>query len=364
MALLNFTGFETGDLVEIPLTVSGSPVVQGTTKRTGDYALEATADFLVVLRGLAADGKVAEMGRTAATYYTFWLRVTTLPGSNSTLCSVRDSGGGTVCTVNLSTAGSINATGAGSSSSAGTVTLSTWHRIDLMVLSNGTSSIQMDGGAAQTFTANNVTQDRLYLGGTVGAGPTGVWHYDDVFIDDTAFTLATAVARLDVDGAGTDTGWTGAYTAVDEIPHNSDTDYINSTSTTAAETVTVESRASAGIAGPVLSIKQGAVAKEASSTTTLMGLRMRSGATTSDTTPADVGNTTYVLFARLHNVDPATSSSWQGAAVDAVEVGVVKGNDNSDVRVTSIWAMAAWYTSRSHPGFRQPYRQYTKRRAA
>jgi len=340
MSLLNYCGFETADLTTETAVFSGSPTLQSTVTHAGEYALRSNNLAAEVhLRGLASDGKVAELGRTAATYYSFYIRIDTLPSGDAAPARVDSSGGTTVGQVNISSAGAVTATGTGNSASAGTITAgSGWHRIDLMILSNGTSSISLDGGSAQTFTGVNATQDRIKLGSQTASGQD--WYIDDVFIDDAGFTTAVSIVRLDVDGNGTDTGWTGDVTAVDEIPHDSGSTVINSTSTSAAETFTLESVATAGAQAP-FSVKQGAVMAESSSTTTLAGLRLRSGANTSDTTAVDVGTTAYVLFARVFNLNPDGSVAWTDTSVDAVEAGVKKGNDADDVRCTSVWVMVA-----------------------
>lgn len=339
MSLLNFGGFESGDAVE-GTSSAGTPNFQTSIKNTGDYAMELDGPTGEIwwTRGLASSGLPADLGRTAATYYTFWARITTLPGSTQTIFLVRAaSAGAVVAQVNLTAGGVV--TGGGATTSATVATLSVdglFHKFELMVLSNGTSSLAVDGGASQTFTAANETQNVIMF--TMLS--SGVIVIDDWFIDDAGFTTATGVIRMDVSGDGTDTGWTGTSADVDEIPHDSGSTFINSTSTSAAETVALESAASAGVAGP-LHIKQGAVMAEASSTTTLAGLRLRSGANTSDTTPVDVGNTSYVLFARVFLTNPDGSVAWTNSALDALEAGVLKGNDNSDVRCTSIWVMVA-----------------------
>jgi len=340
MTLLAFTGFETGTLVETA-TIGGSPDVQSSVKRSGDYSLRSNAAAgQVMLRGLTAEGKPAELGRTAATYYSIWIRVDTLGAGARNPMLVRNSGGSSVAFVNLSAGGVITAGGATTSATAATITPNdgVWHRLDLMVLSNGASTISVDSGSAQTFTANNLTQDRLIVGGD--SADTQVWYIDDVVIDDAGFPGSDySIHRMDIDGAGTYTAWTGTYADMDEVPHDSDTSYVNSTGTSGAETGTLESAASAGITWTPRAVKSVAILKEASSTTTLAAVRLRSGSTDSDSTAADVGGTTYVAFQKLHVLNPDTSADWTLAALDSLEVGVVKGNDASDVRCTAAYVM-------------------------
>jgi len=339
VTVLNFTGAESGDFVEAVAT-SGTVSVQTAVKHSGEYAYRCNptaAAGTFTIRGLGADGKAATLGRTAATYYSFWFLMAALPAAEEFVGLVSNSGGSGVVILRVNSSGQLTLSGTSTSSVIATLAANTWYQIRMKIVSNGTSECDVDGGTPQSITASNQTQDQIIFG---DAGGTFDFFYDDIVIDDAGFPIASAtVARMDADGAGTDTGWTGTFADVDEIPHDSGSTFINSTSTSAAETVTLESAVASGAAGTIAAVKQGAVMAEASSTVTLAGLRLRSGATTSDTTPADVGTTTYVLFSRVFVTDPNTATTWTNAALDALQVGVLKGNDADDVRCTSIWAM-------------------------
>lgn len=338
MTVLNFTGFESGTAgLE---TTNGGLTVQGTTKRTGDYAAQLTNSGGDILRGLAATGLPAELGRTAITFYTFFFRVGALPSTQKDIASIRSSAALAV-EIRLGTGGALTLHDGGSdeSSSAGTLSINTWYRIDVSVISNGACSLQVEEGTPVTLTANNITQDRLHLGCVNLVGGTITAFYDDVVIDDSSFPSGHAIYRMDIDGAGTYTGWTGTFADIDEVPHDSDTTFINSTSTSAAETGTLESASAAGLTLTPVAVKAVAVMREASSDSTLAAVRLRSGSTDSDSTAVDVGNTTYVAVSKLHTVDPNGSVAWTLTALNSVEVGVVKGNDASDVRCTAAWVM-------------------------
>lgn len=346
MALLNFCGFEAGDLTtEVAVSV-GSPSVASGTKRSGDYSLENNnANSRVILRGLASSGLVANFGRTGATYITLFIYIQTLPSSGGTLfCTAQNSAGTGIAWLRCDPSGDTYIQGlAGAQTFVGTMATGQWYRWDFKAHTNNTCSAKMNNGSEVTVAGINATFDRLEIGGNAANGQ--LWYIDDVFVDDSAFTTLDTIKRMDANAEGTDTAWTNSYTSINEIPHDGDTNVIFSSASSAAETYGLESCSEAGILGSGFVVKQGAVMRESTSDTTLAGLRMRSGGTTSDTTPVDVGTTAWVLFAKLFALNPDDSAAWEVADLDALQVGVVKGADASQVNCTSIWAMVAYLAS-------------------
>jgi len=160
--------------------------------------------------------------------------------------------------------------------------------------------------------------------------------YDDLCADDSAYPGAGQCFRMDPDGNGNYTAWTGTYTDVDEVPHDSDTTYLSNATSGDAETVTLESSAAAGLVGTPLSVKSMAIVRH-EGVAVLLQLRLRS-ATTDDDTTSNNTSSSYLLRAKLYNTDPADAGAWTAADLDGLEVGV-ENNDSVAVRCTALYVM-------------------------
>lgn len=122
------------------------------------------------------------------------------------------------------------------------------------------------------------------------------------------------------DGAATDwTPSTGSdqYAVVDEIPYNSDTDYVSTSTSTADDTFGFPST---GVTGTVLGVMTMAVARKDDAAARNLALLVDSGG-------LDVGSSqalgaSYVPYARNDLTDPGTGSAWAMAAVNAAEYGM------------------------------------------
>jgi hypothetical protein len=127
-------------------------------------------------------------------------------------------------------------------------------------------------------------------------------------------------------GNGTDTAWaggtTGTYTDCDEYPHDTDTTYIETATSGNAETY--DMTAFTGIGGASGDTIHGVVVtnirRRTGATTTNLRTRLRSGATTNETSSAGI-NTTYVQGAKLYLTNPDTSTAWTQTTFDAAEAG-------------------------------------------
>jgi hypothetical protein len=351
MALLNFTGFETGDGTELS-AVSGTASIQNSTVRTGGYAVRAnpttTATGFVRVGAPAAGGNNTQYA-TATAYITFYFRYATKPASNSEpFFSAVDNLPNDKLSLRLNSSGNAtvhNAAGTLIATGSTVLAVNTWYRIDVKVGTGGSGAweVKINGVSEASGTASLGINDNSFilLGKHVNVnGQTVDFFYDDVWIDNAAFpTGEVAVQVMQPDGDGSSTDWTGAYTAVDELPHNSDTDFISTSTSGHVELVTLESAAAAGITGTVLAVKSiGIVRDEGGSSA--FNIRLRSGGTNSNTSNNDPG-TNYSLRSKVNETDPATSAAWLLAALDSIEVGVV-ANAAVAHRCTMLCAMVAY----------------------
>lgn len=347
---LYFLGFETGDMSQQG-AAGGTYSIQSTTKRSGGYALRInpTSSTAYIYEGGVpnSNGQRAStsLNRTAETFFTFWFRVATLPSSTLSLFSVTDSlGGGAVINIRISSGGAVTLVGTSTSSTVATLSLNTWYRFDLRVTKNATSGLKIDGGTEQTVTAVNSTMAGWTFGTYLDSSNTYDFFYDDFVVGTSAFPAGAGpiVLLAKPIGAGNYSAWTdgtgSTYAEVDEVPHDSGSTYLQNTSgTSQASTFDMQSAATIGMVGTPIAVMAQGIMAESSSTTTTGAIRLRSGSTDSDSTQADLGSTAYISVQKLFATDPADAAAWSVSKFDAIEVGPVKGTDNSSIRCTAVY---------------------------
>lgn len=349
MALLSFTGFETGDASDMLGTV-GTFSVQNSVVRTGGYALRCnpttTGTGYVIMVGLGTNGQVSNLSN-ATLYATFYFRYATKPTSNEeSICKFVTK----EIELKINSSGQLSVWVAGGGSqlgSTGSTALSadTWYRIEFSCDGSGSWAVQIDGTAEISGTSSQTSSAmQVYFGKSVNYNNNTVdFFYDDIWIDSSTFRGAFEVKRMGPNGNGSYTAWTGTYTDVDEVVSDGNTSYIESATSGQAETVALESGATAGITGTVHAVKSVSIWREEPSGTSSIQTRLRSSSTDNDTVARN-GNTTFAFIAKNYETDPATSAAWLLSALDSVEVGVVNGA-NVNVRCTLLCAMVAYTPS-------------------
>ena len=348
MAYLNITGAETGDFSEASGT-AGTVDVSTTHVRTGTYAYHlgasATSDA-IDFRALAASGVPANLAATPFT--TCYIYVGTLPSNSINTFYfgfyAGASGANKCMAYKIATDGKILDTQNGNADTGFTVATGQFYRFELSASNAGTCGLKMNGSAE--YTSTGAAQNPNYFSLVSGANTSEVW-VDDIAISDSAYPGAGEVHMSVPIGAGNYAAWsTGAYTDVDEVPHDSGTTVIVSGTGAGllADTYDMQTAATAGIVGTIATVKLLAIMNEAASTTTSGGIRLRSATTDADTTTVDIGNTTYVPIAKLWDTDPADAAAWTSTKYDAIEGGVYRAAaDTSSIQATAIYVMV-WCT--------------------
>lgn len=351
MAILNFTGFETGDNAEAAVT-SGTFSVQSTTKRTGGYALRVNPASGVAayygLRKVGANGKSAVLGIASGTVYaTFYVYNDGAANGSNCLCTFAAAAGSTYAAALIYNAatGKLQFGGSSSGQTNGTMYGNVWYRVDMAVTVNGATScsIYTDAGVfieTVTGTAFNVTIDTLYIGASIAPGAAGQnFYFDDVAISDSAVPGDCAIkVAVPTGDSATNTAWSASagnkWACVDELPPSA-TDYIESLTTAGDRrySATHASCATLSINGPIKAAKVVGVLWEPTSTTTLGAIGIRSGSTNFELSNVDIGTTAEVTLARVDSTDPNTSAAWTISAVDAAEPLVKRStSDTSNIR--------------------------------
>lgn len=343
MALIGFTGFETGDIREY-VTLGGTgggnsgTTIVSSIKRTGDYALRINPS------NAAARINSPDYGDGFSAYITFYFYVASMPSSANTIAMVGTGAAG--ARIQLNGSGSVTLyNGTSSSGSAGTVIAETWNRIDYKHVDNGTCELSLNGGSAVTITAPDLAQHFLYLGSRLENATYDIY-YDDVVMDDAQFWATPQIVRMDPDGDGTDaTGFTGGtgstYAEVDEVPPDDDTTRwgVDTAATGMARSVTFESAASAGVVGEIHAIKALCIMRSTGGNNTF-GQRLRHGSFTDDVA---VG-TSYLPTSRgvYYTEDIDGTGAWVESDLDDLEIGAVitnGGSGESGPSVTAIYLM-------------------------
>ena len=358
MALINFTGFENGPTPtgnhEFPSAATGywEPQYTGIV-RTGSYAGRAIATTTQLaaqrIGGFISTG-APSVGNYANLYLTFHFQIVTLPGGGNTeeICSFFKYTNPYKAAVRIDPDGKLSLWDSVPSQigSTGTTVLTTgvWYRIEVYCGTGAAGSMEVRiNGVSEISTTGNL--------GTVNSGDAAVgkYHnrsnqgvefiYDDVWLDDAAYQGDFEVKRMVPDGDGNYTAWTGTYADVDEQPPDNDTSYIYSSTSGHAETITLQSASAAGISGTVHAVQAWAVIREASTVTSAVQVRMRSGSTDSDTTSRNF-TTSYQFNCNQRATDPA-GAAWTLSALDSLEVGV-ENNAANTIRCSYLAAMVAY----------------------
>ncbi len=362
--VLNFTGFETGDNGE-GIVASGS--IQTTTKRTGTYAFQAnptttnTANY--DFQGQDATG-TRGVWDAATIYARFYFNYATKPASASEEIFIAQTTTlGTKFTIRIDSAGKLSAwdnTGTNQLGSTGTTVLSsgTWYRIEAKIGTGTTAAweVKINGTTEISGTGDlrTINSGLIKVGKVANRNSQTVnFFYDDIKVRDDDYPGSGEVKLIKPNASGsvTNTNWNttdatcssttdGTSVQIDEVPHNSDTDFIcNKTSSGGAVTFNVEDTSTASITGNVKSVKSLGAIRKVPSQALNMQIRLRSGATEDNTTAADPG-TSYVFRSKIYETDPADSAAWTLTDVDNVEVGVVHAQGNArEARATALYVM-------------------------
>ncbi len=210
--------------------------------------------------------------------------------------------------------------------------LNKWYRIGwrtsgtggeyaLWIAEEGTAfgSPELSGTADQGGT----NLDRLRLGRMSTNGSQNCdWFFQDVVIDNERVwnDFRSVIALPKAEGA--QTGWTGSWQDVDELPNDGDTTYLVSSVNPSSRTVICQTFAEAGgLATDTIHAVQGfSVKRRGGAATANQAIRF-------DRNGVDYGSgttnlaATYTKQQRFHATDPADGHQWTAAKFNATEVG-------------------------------------------
>ena len=216
-----------------------------------------------------------------------------------------------------------------------------WHylEIDIEVQNGGDASVKVDGVEVLSATAQDFLNGASAINVVRFTNVNGTTRWDDVVVMDAAGSELNALQgdmRLvmdlpDADGAVTD--WTSGnggahYTNIDEAlgttPDDTDSanDYIDETTTNEASLASHAALSASG-ATDILFAGLTVLAREVTTSTDQVALRVVSDGNTEDSAGLDLGST-YIFRSHYFPLDPDGSVPWTAAQIDAAEWGVVK----------------------------------------
>lgn len=358
MTILNIFGCEAGDLSEIAST-SGTVAASTTKKRSGTYSLRhnpANAASLANHGQFAANGTHTALSHTTL-YINFGFMLDSLPTVRQVLWAIYtavDRGGTELLSIDVNTAAGSGAmragTGSGMTNLGVNVAVGTQYFCELRWTSGSQAAVRVtgNGGDSGWVTVNGGTGTGAYFtsGHSSSINATYDMYTDDVVISDAALVSGGRVLICLPMGAGASADWTNGsgttFAVVDEVPHNSDSDYLMETGTNGTHILAMQDSATIGIAAPEVpqAVKIMATVRNVSVGAGSIALRSTSGATSANETAWTTGGTTYVTLARVKSLDN-TGADWTTTLLDGLQVGVVNAATN-DARCTAIYAMVLY----------------------
>ncbi len=330
--ILNFAGAEVGEAGEAQATM-GNFTASTTQKRTGAYSWKVEGDgvgghYGTFKKHSTVTGAPAGFG-VATNYPFFGFYVDTLPASGSECMFQVRTAMGLKAELRIKSTGEIDlykVSGLGTAKIAdGTTQLQTgqWYTIELTVGTGFSSAYELRINSVTEYSGSdnfgNLNHDNLRLG--IGARYTAtspVFYYDDLVVPDDAFPGNSYVSMVTVDGQGTHTAWLYDYTRVDEIPMNSDADFIATAGAGKKESVTCISCDSASIAAgaQLIAVKGNWYTKLAAGGGPSLQYFIRHDSTEEGTSGEDVVTADYLFRAYV------LERAWTRAEVDGLEAGV------------------------------------------
>lgn len=342
-APLQFTGAETGDMLDEIFAVSGTQSLQSTTVKTGVFAYRTNPSNpnsgYVSLACIDINGVFATCG-SSNVWLKFDFRADTRPsgGQGTTeILTGADIVGSTKFNLMLSSTGLLSvkdATGATLATGSTTIATTTWYRIEINVNSGvaGAYEVKIDGvseiSGTGNFTVASFGDFRFGVTTNLTNGSVN-YFYDDLVMDDSEFPGIALVKKMSPDGDGSTAQWTSGtgasdWTQISEIPFNVADYEMSNTSGNQVTLATLESPSAAGIAGTIKGAKTLASRRENTTVTSSNKIRTRYNAVNTDSTAVNLTTTTDVRNQLL--VTKPGGGAWNIAALDTTEIGAIEAN--------------------------------------
>lgn len=373
MALVNFTGFESGN-TEAHYS-GGSPTVNTDAAHGGSYSLivnpTTTNTEYSRFASIGATG-VSAVASIATSYVSVYVYLVTLPTDDEEILAVADATPANKAAVRVTSTGALRIyddthTQLGDDSTA--LELETWYRLDLTVPT----------GASQTVTLAIYTATGSQHGATVsGTGSTAAGgnaafvilgkqtdrhnygltvRYDDLWWDSAALRGEHKVVCSAPNANGSAMDWapsTGnAYDCVANVPY-SDTDLISYTGSATA-LFDFPSASTMGVSGTINAVQAYTrIAELVNPTSFVVRIAANGDLNTSATTT--LSPSAYNPRRKQSEVDGA-AAAWTTSALDDIEAGVISGDEGEHACSTVLLMVDYTEAATSVPVFVHHYMQ-------
>lgn len=378
--VFQFTGFEDGSGNDGG-TLSGTGSIQSTTKRTGSYALRinptTTGTGYYTLDTHGTTGKPIAPLNTNTVYTRFYFRIATAPASaEEEMVDIQDTVANIKIGVTLTSGRvlklyrSTNGTSLTTLLNTGSTVLSTntWYRIEVKMTGATTATclaaLKIDGTAEFTSSSWDDSANQqigaIDLGKVIDINGKSVdFYYDDFISNDSGYPGAGQSVIIAVNGADgnyanfTAVGQSSKWDCVDEVPTNSDTDYVQTSNTQGQKYSTSNvsySTAGIGASDTINCVKMGAIVKrDNASFAGSLRVFLRSGSTDGAATSAFSTGSAYEYIASLASTDPATGSAWTVSAISSVQPVVEERSTTRKSRITTMFLFVDYTTAPAGP---------------
>lgn len=358
MAIVNYSGFETGDATEFQ-SMTGSAAVQSSIVKSGGYALKiettATGTGLCQLGMVSAAGQNVAATLTAI-YSRFYFRYTTKAASgDETITSASSK-----FELRLNSAGKLSFYDRTNTlKSTGTKVLESdiWYRIELHIVngSSGTYEVRIDGITDLSGSADvaNTQFTGLFVGKPVNRNSNPVlYYYDDLAIDSSDWIGESFVAALRPAAVGTYDAFSnfGGINKVSSVMNNDgDTTYIYSSNSNTLQSFTVESPASRGITGVIKAVKAISTQRYPATSASARAF-IKSNGTNSFVTNPGYTASTYAANSKLLLQEPSANADWTISDLNSLEIGVGTNSSASGLtNCTRLIAMVLYTPPAGYP---------------
>ncbi len=355
-------------------SVSGTPTVSLTTKRSGEASLRVNPTSAAHYISLSNDLRL-QANTAKSLYFRFYVMIASAPNTQTTIFKAVDEASVAITSIRLNTDRTLELWGGtatpvqiGSDSSA--LATDTWYRIEVAVTANASTKItdlaaRLDGvefasvsGLSTSYTA----QDVIYTYGVITAA-TADLYFDDMAINDNSgshqnsYPGEGSIVRLGPTGPGDSAnGVSGgansgaAWSQVDEIVPNDQVDYWELVSNNDILDVRVEDPVTKGIgANDTISVV-GMSVRRRGETASLATYQTRiksasGGAVVNGSYGINATTWLALAFREANYTDPTTGLPWTVTGTNSLsnmQIGVIATDANPDIWISTMWALVEY----------------------
>lgn len=346
----------------------GTPSISTTTYRSGAAALRT---YLASEGTAGITHDFATTDSNARLIFRAYLNIDAMPSVEIPMIVFQDAAGSNQASIGLDDSGNISLWNEEDITQIGSdygtpLSTDTWYRLEIMA-DFGTAATgdtlltaQINGEEFASSSTLNWANGVSKIGIGILAASSGDIYWDDLALNQDGFNAMSnwvgegKIVHLRPTGNGSNTAWTGDYTAVDEITPNDATDYINCTAASQNEDYSYENASDVGIgSNDQIRIVEGWVRVGAAGT----GARTHI-LSISDGTNTDGGPTTSVnsasWFTNDDNVprnaevtsyDAAGSTSygvWTPSTIDSLITNINTTDCTPNVRISTVWILVEY----------------------